>query len=53
MQSQGYRIIPVNPQIESALGETAYPDLDSAFDAIPENRRLSMSFAPRNMFPPL
>ncbi|MGA7884580.1 MAG: CoA-binding protein, partial [Acidobacteriaceae bacterium] len=29
MQSQGYRILPVNPRIESALGERAYPDLDS------------------------
>ena len=27
MQSQGYRIIPVNPQIESCLGEKAYPSL--------------------------
>ena len=27
MQSQGYRIIPVNPQIESCLGERAYPSL--------------------------
>lgn len=27
MQSRGYRIIPVNPQIESALGEKAYPTL--------------------------
>ncbi len=27
MQSQGYRIIPVNPQIESALGEKSYPSL--------------------------
>ena len=27
MQSQGYRIIPVNPQIEEALGERAYPSL--------------------------
>jgi uncharacterized protein len=33
MQSQGYRIIPVNPRIESALGETAYPDLDAAYAA--------------------
>lgn len=24
---QGYRVIPVNPQIESALGEKAYPSL--------------------------
>ncbi|MGA7443948.1 MAG: CoA-binding protein, partial [Candidatus Sulfotelmatobacter sp.] len=27
MQSQGYRIIPVNPLIESTLGETAYASL--------------------------
>jgi uncharacterized protein len=27
MQSQGYRIIPVNPHIESCLGEKAYPSL--------------------------
>ncbi len=33
MQSQGYRIIPVNPQIDSVLGEKAYPDLDEAVAA--------------------
>ncbi len=27
MQSQGYKIIPVNPTVESALGETCYPTL--------------------------
>jgi predicted CoA-binding protein len=27
MQSQGYRIIPVNPQIKSCLGEKAYASL--------------------------
>ena len=27
MQQQGYRIIPVNPYLESALGEKAYPSL--------------------------
>jgi hypothetical protein len=27
MQSQGYRIIPVNPQITEALGEKSYPSL--------------------------
>lgn len=32
LQDQGYRIIPVNPQIESALGEKAF---DSLFD-VPE-----------------
>jgi len=27
LQSQGYRIIPVNPEIRAALGEKAYPSL--------------------------
>jgi uncharacterized protein len=27
MQMQGYRIIPVNPQIREALGEKSYPSL--------------------------
>ena len=27
MQTQGYRIIPVNPQIGEALGEKSYPSL--------------------------
>jgi predicted CoA-binding protein len=27
MQSHGYKIIPVNPTIKEALGETAYPSL--------------------------
>ena len=34
MQSQGYRIIPVNPLLSSALGEKAYPDLDAAAAAL-------------------
>jgi len=29
LQSQGYRIIPVNPNITEALGEKAYPNLTS------------------------
>jgi predicted CoA-binding protein len=29
MQSQGYRIIPVNPMIQETLGEKSYPDLRS------------------------
>ncbi|MGD0366820.1 MAG: CoA-binding protein [Acidobacteriaceae bacterium] len=36
MQSQGYRIVPVNPAIDSVLGEKAYTDLDAAFAAHPE-----------------
>jgi uncharacterized protein len=27
LQSQGYRIIPVNPEIKESLGEKAYPSL--------------------------
>jgi len=27
LQSQGFRIIPVNPQVKKVLGEKAYPDL--------------------------
>jgi uncharacterized protein len=27
MQSQGYRVIPVNPRIDSAFGEKSYPSL--------------------------
>ncbi len=30
MQSRGYRIIPVNPAIEGALGEKSYPTLEEA-----------------------
>jgi predicted CoA-binding protein len=34
MQSQGYRIIPVNPNESEVLGEQAYPDLTSVPDDI-------------------
>ena len=34
LQSQGYRIIPVNPTIEEALGEKSYPDLKSVPEPI-------------------
>lgn len=34
MQSRGYRIVPVNPRIESSLGERAYADLDEACAAV-------------------
>lgn len=33
MQSRGYRIIPVNPLIQSALGEKAYATLEEAVAA--------------------
>lgn len=34
LQRQGYRIIPVNPQIESCLGEKAYASLRDVPDKI-------------------
>lgn len=34
MQQRGYRIIPVNPQIDSSLGQKAYPSLDEAVEAV-------------------
>jgi uncharacterized protein len=33
MQQQGYKIIPINPHAEVALGEQAYATLDEAFHA--------------------
>lgn len=29
LQQQGYRIVPVNPNVDQVLGEQAYPDLES------------------------
>ncbi len=29
LQSQGYRIVPVNPMIDEVLGERSYPDLEA------------------------
>ena len=34
MQQHGYRIVPVNPEIGSTLGETAYTSLDDACQAM-------------------
>jgi uncharacterized protein len=34
MQSQGYRIIPVNPNVTDSLGEKAYPSLNDVPDRI-------------------
>jgi predicted CoA-binding protein len=34
LQSHGYRVIPVNPQIEECLGEMAYPSLLEVPDQI-------------------
>ena len=33
LQQAGYRVLPVRPGGEHILGETAYPDLRSAFEA--------------------
>ena len=34
LQQHGYRIIPVNPKIDSALGEKAYPSLEAVKEKI-------------------
>ncbi|HYK34516.1 CoA-binding protein [Alloacidobacterium sp.] len=34
MQSRGYRIVPVNPLIESSLGEKAYSTLDATLESV-------------------
>lgn len=34
MKASGYRIVPVNPHLESVLGEEAYPTLDVACQAL-------------------
>ena len=34
LQTQGYRIIPVNPMVEEVLGEKSYPDLASVPEAV-------------------
>jgi hypothetical protein len=46
MQSRGYRIVPINPQVESALGEKAYPTLDAAVAAINDIRLVNVFRAP-------
>lgn len=47
MQSRGYRIVPVNPLIESALGEKAYPSLEAACAAVDGIRLVNVFRAPR------
>ena len=49
MQQAGYRIIPVNPNLEEALGEKAYPDLG----AIPEPVELVLIFRRSANVPPV
>jgi len=49
MQSAGYRIIPVNPKLDEALGEKAYPDLLS----IPEPVDVVVIFRRSEDVPPV
>ena len=49
MQSQGYRIIPVNPMIEEALGEKSYLDLKS----VPEPIDMVDVFRRSELVPPV
>lgn len=48
LQKQGYRIIPVNPNLTEALGERAYPDLR----AVPEPVDLVLLFQRSENVPP-
>lgn len=47
MQSRGYRIVPVNPQIETALGEKAYPSLSAACAAVGTIQLVNVFRAPQ------
>jgi predicted CoA-binding protein len=49
LQSQGYRIIPVNPMIEETLGEKSYPDLKS----VPEHIDMVDIFRRSELVPPV
>jgi len=48
LQGAGYRIIPVNPYLDEALGETAYPDLT----LIPDEVDLVLIFQRSENVPP-
>lgn len=49
MQDVGYRIIPVNPNLDEALGEKAYPDLAS----VPEPVDMVLIFRRNEHIPPI
>lgn len=49
MQSRGYRIVPVNPQIEGALGEKAFPDLSAACAAVRSINLVNVFRAPQHI----
>ena len=48
LQSQGYRVIPVNPSADEILGEKSYPDLTS----IPDKIDVAQLFRPSDEVPP-
>lgn len=48
LQQEGYRIIPVNPYLDSAMGEKAYPELS----AVPEPIDLVLIFQRSENVPP-
>ena len=48
LQEKGYRVIPVNPYLQEALGEKAYPDLAS----LPEPVDLVLIFQRSENVPP-
>ena len=49
LQSQGYKIIPVNPRLDEVLGEISYPDLKS----IPEKVDVVDIFRRSEDIPPI
>jgi len=49
LQSQGYRVIPVNPTVDEILGEKSYPDLES----IPEKIDVVQVFRRPEDVPPV
>ncbi|MGI5840451.1 MAG: CoA-binding protein [bacterium] len=48
LQEKGYRVIPVNPAIDTVLGEKAYSDLS----AVPETIDMVDLFRPSEAVPP-
>lgn len=49
LQREGYRIIPVNPHLDTALGETAYDELSD----VPEKVDLVLVFRRSEAVPPI
>lgn len=49
MKAHGYRVIPVNPNIDSVLGERCYPTLDE----VPEKIDIVVIFRKPELVPPV